>query len=124
MMQSPTTASEPALTVSRDAGSEQSTASLVTAMVADVKRLGESYFELTRLEVTGTLRKALQLAGATVLAALGLVWLSASFALLLIDSGDLSRGGACAVVGGVLACLGAAWGVAITIHHSRHERGT
>ena len=120
-MQSSSTASEPALTVSSDAGSEESTASLVTAMASDVKRLGESYLELTRLEAAGAMRKGVQLAGATVLAVLGLLWLSVSVVLALVDSAELSRGGACAVVGGVLACAGAAW-AGVTLFNRRERR--
>jgi hypothetical protein len=100
--------------VNGDAGTEESTAGLAVAIVDDVRRLSESYLELTRLELATALRRAMQRAVATALAVLSLVWLSASAVLVLVDGTDLSRGGACALVGVALGVAGTSWWLTVS----------
>jgi hypothetical protein len=118
----PASTPESASTITRsDAGSEPSATRIVAEMASDVRRLGESYLELLRLEVAQALRKAAQVAVAGVLATLGLVLLAVGIALVLAENTDLSSGAAYGLVGGVLCVAGGAW-AAFTVRE-RERRG-
>lgn len=111
----PITTAEPATVAPGDAaGSEPSTAKLVSGMASDVKRLGEEYIELMRLELARTVRTTSQLVAAGMLAVLGAALLAVGVAMALHENTDLSRGDAYAVVGAVLATAGLIWSVVAT----------